>query len=198
MAVDRPLTIRDYLEPRQVATAGSRLSGAVTNNSASFQNILKNEKSKDVQAQTAGLTISEYLNRRVSTKPTARTLGRAGAGGSVATPADSPELIEDSAVARQVPGREAYRSCRTTIQPAIFPGLSACFRALVVRQCRKRCHRELHPKSRCQIQPVAGSHPRGHPRGVELPGAGRFSGRGPGADAADAGNGRGARRHQAL
>ena len=74
MAVDRPLSIRDYLEPRQVAKAGSRLSGAVTNNSASFQDMLKNEKSKDAQGQPAGLTISDYLNRRVIAKPTARTL----------------------------------------------------------------------------------------------------------------------------
>jgi soluble lytic murein transglycosylase-like protein len=101
MAVDRPLSIRDYLEPRQVATAGSRLAGAVTNNRSSFQNILKNEKSKDVQGQTAGLTISDYLNRRVITKPTARTLSRAGAEGSVPTPANSSELKKDLAVAKQ-------------------------------------------------------------------------------------------------
>jgi soluble lytic murein transglycosylase-like protein len=101
MAVDRPLSIRDYLEPRQVATAGSRLSGVATNSSASFQNILQNEKSKSAQSQPAGLTISEYLNRRVSAKPTARTFGRAGVEGSVATPSNSSELKKDSAVAKQ-------------------------------------------------------------------------------------------------
>jgi soluble lytic murein transglycosylase-like protein len=101
MAVDRPLSIRDYLEPRQVAKAGPRLSGAVTNNSASFQDILKNEKSKDAQGQPAGRPISEYLNRRVIAKPTARTLGRAGVEGSLATPVNSSELKKDSAVAKQ-------------------------------------------------------------------------------------------------
>jgi soluble lytic murein transglycosylase-like protein len=101
MAVDNPLSIRDYLEPRQVATAESRLSRAVTINSSSFQDMLKNDKSKDAQGQPAGLTISEYLNRRVIAKPTARTLSRAAAEGSVASPANSSELKKDSAVAKQ-------------------------------------------------------------------------------------------------
>jgi len=101
MAVDRPLSVRDYLEPRPVAKAGSRLSGAVTNNSASFQEMLKNEKSKEAQGQPAGLTISDYLNRRVTAKPTARALGRAGAEGPVATPANSSEVKKDSVVAKQ-------------------------------------------------------------------------------------------------
>jgi len=94
------MSIRDYLEPRPVAKAGSRLSGAVTNNSSSFRDMLKNEKSKDAQGQPAGLTISDYLNRRVIAKPTARTSGRAGAEGSVATPANF-ELKKDLAVAKQ-------------------------------------------------------------------------------------------------
>ena len=198
MAVDRPLSIRDYIEPRQAATAGSRLIRAVTNNSASFQEMLKNEKSKDAQGQPSGLTISDYLNRRVIAKPTARTPSRAGAEGSVATPANSSEVKKDPAVAKQGRAEKLKEAAGLPVQPAIVPGPSACFRALAVRQCRGRGHRALHPKSRCPIQPVAGSHPRGHPRGVELPGAGRFIGRGPGADAADAGDGRGPRRHQAL
>jgi len=101
MAVDRPLSIRDYLEPRPVAKAGSRLSGAVTNNSSSFRDMLKNEKSKDAQGQPAGLTISDYLNRRVIAKPAARTPDRAGAEGSVATPASLSEVKKDSVVAKQ-------------------------------------------------------------------------------------------------
>jgi soluble lytic murein transglycosylase-like protein len=101
MAVDRPLSVRDYLEPRQVATAGSRLSKAVTHNSSSFQDMLKNEKSKDAQGQPAGLTISEYLNRRVCAKPTARTLSRTGAEGPVAAPVHSSESKKDSAVAKK-------------------------------------------------------------------------------------------------
>jgi len=101
MAVDRPMSIRDYLEPRPVAKAGSRLTGAVTNNSSSFRDMLKNEKSKDAQGQPAGLTISDYLNRRVIAKPTARTPDRAGAEGSVATPANLSEVKKDSVVAKQ-------------------------------------------------------------------------------------------------
>ncbi|MBI5580642.1 MAG: lytic transglycosylase domain-containing protein [Deltaproteobacteria bacterium] len=100
MAVERPLSIRDYLEPRQAA-AGSRLSGTVTNKSSLFQDVLKNEKGKDAQGQAAGLTISDYLKRRVSAKPTARTLSRAGSEGYVAAPANSVELKKVSAVARQ-------------------------------------------------------------------------------------------------
>jgi soluble lytic murein transglycosylase-like protein len=62
--------------------------------------MLKNEKSKDAIGQPAGLTISDYLSRRVIAKPTARTSGRAGAEGSVATPANF-ELKKDLAVAKQ-------------------------------------------------------------------------------------------------
>ena len=101
MAVDRPLSIRDYIEPRQAAAAGSRLTRAVTNNNASFQDMLKNEKSKDAQGQPSGLTISDYLNRRVIAKPTARTLSRAGAEGPIATPANSVEVKKEPAVAKQ-------------------------------------------------------------------------------------------------
>lgn len=106
MVVDRPLTIRDYLEPRQVATAGSKPSGAVANNSASFRDMLKNEKSKEAQSQPEGLTISDYLKRRVIAKPTARTLNRAGADGSVATSANSSELKKDPAVAKRARGEK--------------------------------------------------------------------------------------------
>jgi soluble lytic murein transglycosylase-like protein len=105
MAVDKPLSIRDYLEPRPAAAAGSRRSGATANKSASFQDLLKNEKSKDAQEQPSGLTISDYLNRRVIAKPTARTLGRAGAEGSAVTPANSSAVKKDPAVAQQ--GRSA-------------------------------------------------------------------------------------------
>jgi len=100
------LTIRDYLEPRQVATAGSKPSGAVANNSASFRDMLKNEKSKEAQSQPEGLTISDYLKRRVIAKPTAWTLNRAGADGSVATSANSSELKKDPAVAKRARGEK--------------------------------------------------------------------------------------------
>jgi soluble lytic murein transglycosylase-like protein len=106
MVVDRPLTIRDYLEPRQVATAGSKPSGAVANNSASFRDMLKNEKSKDAQSQPEGLTISDYLKRRVIAKPTAWTLNRSGADGSVATSANSSELKKDPTVAKRARGEK--------------------------------------------------------------------------------------------
>ena len=101
MAVDRPLSIRDYIEPRQAATAGSRLTRAVTNNKASFQEMLKNEKGKDAQGQPSGLTISDYLNRRVIAKPTARTPSLTGTEGSAGTTANSPEVKKDPAVVKQ-------------------------------------------------------------------------------------------------
>jgi len=101
MAVDRPMSIRDYLEPRPVAAAGSRVSGAVTHNSASFRDMLKHEKIKNAQGQPAGLTISDYLNRRVIAKPTARTLGRAGAEGPAVAQADLSELKKAPATAKE-------------------------------------------------------------------------------------------------
>jgi soluble lytic murein transglycosylase-like protein len=120
MAVDRPLSIRDYLEPRQVATAGSKLSGAVANNSSSFRDMLKNEKSKDAQGQPAGLTISDYLNRRVIAKPTGRTLSSAGAEGSVATPANSSGLKTDTAVAKQARAEKIKEVTATQVPRRVF------------------------------------------------------------------------------
>jgi soluble lytic murein transglycosylase-like protein len=117
MAVDRPLSVRDYLEPRQVVKAGSRLSGAVTNNSASFQDMLKTEKSKDAQGQPAGLTISDYLNRRVIAKPTARTSGRAGVEGSVAAPANLSEVKKDSSVVKQIRAEKLKEAARLQSSP---------------------------------------------------------------------------------
>jgi soluble lytic murein transglycosylase-like protein len=106
MAVDRPLSIRDYLEPRQVAVAGSRLSVLATNNSSSFQDILKQEKNKDGQDQSSGLRVSDYLNHRVMAKPTARTLNRVGAEGSGGTTATSAALKKDLVVAKQGPSEK--------------------------------------------------------------------------------------------
>jgi hypothetical protein len=83
--------IRDYLEPRQVTAAGSRLSKAVTNNSSSFQDMLKNEKTKDTQGQPAGLTISDYLNRRVTTTAHGQNIQPRRSRGSAAAPANSSE-----------------------------------------------------------------------------------------------------------
>ena len=103
MAADRPLSIRDYFEPRQVAAAGSRLSTAATNNSSTFQDILKHAKSKEAQDQPTGLTISDYLKRRVIAKPTARTLGFVSPGDSVLTPANSSDVKKIPTAAAQGP-----------------------------------------------------------------------------------------------
>jgi soluble lytic murein transglycosylase-like protein len=65
MAVEKSLTVRDYLEPRYAAAAGSRLAGAARKSMASFQDLLKNQASKPDESAAAGMRISEYLKNPV-------------------------------------------------------------------------------------------------------------------------------------
>jgi hypothetical protein len=117
MAADRPLSIRDYLEPRQVAAAGSGLSRAVTHNSSTFQDILRHAKSKDAQDQATGLTISDYLKRRVIAKPTAWTLGCTSPGGSLVTPANSSDVKKMPTVATQGPPEKPNKTAGPPSSP---------------------------------------------------------------------------------
>jgi soluble lytic murein transglycosylase-like protein len=62
MATEKSLSIRDYLEPRSATGARSKMATKV---SASFQEVLKNEKLNSADAVAAGKRISEYVRTPV-------------------------------------------------------------------------------------------------------------------------------------
>lgn len=72
MALERPMSVRDYLEARQAAVAGSRLAGVARKGLASFKEILKNETPGETKKSTAGMKISEYLKNPVASTQAAR------------------------------------------------------------------------------------------------------------------------------
>jgi soluble lytic murein transglycosylase-like protein len=74
MALDKPFTVRDHLEPRLSAAAGSRVGTAARRRFGSFEQILKAEKTEgSAPAASAGLKISEYLKRPLENLQTVRT-----------------------------------------------------------------------------------------------------------------------------
>ncbi|MCU0592606.1 MAG: lytic transglycosylase domain-containing protein [Desulfobacterales bacterium] len=72
MAVEKSLTVRDYLEPRFAAAAGSRVAGTARKGLASFQQALKDQTSKASVDAAAGMKISEYFKNPVLKTQTAR------------------------------------------------------------------------------------------------------------------------------
>ena len=73
MAIEKPLKVRDYLEPRSAAAAGSRSINAARKSLSSFQDILKNEKFPSTEGVAAGMKISQYLKSPVLRTQTPRS-----------------------------------------------------------------------------------------------------------------------------
>lgn len=73
MAIEKPLKVRDYLEPRSAAAAGSRSINAARKSLSSFQDILKNEKFPSAEGVAAGMKISQYLKSPVLRTQTPRS-----------------------------------------------------------------------------------------------------------------------------
>ncbi len=66
MSVQKPLSIRDYLEPRLAAAAGGRVSVAAKKGLGSFQDILSRQSTAEPGSRPQGMTISDYLARPVA------------------------------------------------------------------------------------------------------------------------------------
>lgn len=99
MTVGKNLTVRDYLEPRYAAAAGSRVAGAARKGLYSFKQVLKNETLKPAKDVAEGMRVSEYLKNPLLRTQAAR-LSRAAAGAGagprsteVNAEADRPALI---------------------------------------------------------------------------------------------------------
>lgn len=72
MAIEKPMTVRDYLEPRKALAAESRRAGAARKSLASFPEILKSDKPAAAEGVAAGMKISEYLKNPVLKTQTVR------------------------------------------------------------------------------------------------------------------------------
>jgi soluble lytic murein transglycosylase-like protein len=96
MAVEKSLTVRDYLEPRYAAAAGSRLAGAARKSLASFQDMLKNQVPKPDESAVAGLRISEYLKNPVLKTQTSRPPRVPAVSNSTAVGPRSTETQEEA------------------------------------------------------------------------------------------------------
>ena len=62
MAIEKSLSIRDYLEPRFAAGASYKRAAKA---SASFQQLLKNEQLNPADSAAAGKRISDYVRTPV-------------------------------------------------------------------------------------------------------------------------------------
>lgn len=128
MAVEKSLTVRDYLEPRFAAAAGSRMGGVARKGLASFQQLLKKEASLQTDGAAAGMNISEYLKNPVLRTQTARlprmTSGadRAAIGPrstetqEEANPVSRSRAHQSAQSASSRPGRSGSRRSRSTLQ----------------------------------------------------------------------------------
>jgi soluble lytic murein transglycosylase-like protein len=127
MAVQKPMTVRDYLEPRFSAAAGSRVAGVASKGLASFQQLLRSDAPKQAEEAAAGIKISEYLKNPVLRTQVARlprmsaVANSAGVGprstdtkaeANAAAPAPSPA---SERTAKSQLGRSATRSSRSTL-----------------------------------------------------------------------------------
>jgi soluble lytic murein transglycosylase-like protein len=139
MAIEKPLKVRDYLEPRFGGNAGSRPASAARKNPASFQDILKNEKLASAGGAEAGMKISQYLKRPILMpqirRPTstagvsndAAAGSRAGAGTEPSRFTKAPQPAESNRSSNSQSGPSARRSTQNlsneprTVGPSIQP-----------------------------------------------------------------------------
>lgn len=107
MAAEKHLTVRDYLEPRYAAAAGSRVARTARKGLASFQQVLKNETLKPAKDVPEGMRVSEYLKNPLLRTQTAR-LSRATV--NAAAGPRSTEVNAEADSARRSQLLEADRS----------------------------------------------------------------------------------------
>lgn len=110
MAIEKPLTVRDYLEPRPVPAAGSRRSGEARRRPASFPDVLKSERPAAAEVATAGMKISDYLKKPVLAARSVRPQRIPGVA-NIAVPAPQPTETPAEAAAAQ--GRGPTESIHT-------------------------------------------------------------------------------------
>jgi soluble lytic murein transglycosylase-like protein len=122
MAIEKPLKVRDYLEPRSTGNAGRRRAGATGKRLSSFQDILKNEKLSSTEGSEAGMKISQYLKRPVLMTQIRRPSSMPGASNNPAAGSRAGESTAPSRFTKASQPAESVRSgssqiARRSIQP---------------------------------------------------------------------------------
>ncbi len=84
MAVDQPLTIREYLDPRRVVAGGRRRAGNPGQGAGSFRGHLVQESSQKAAAPASGLSLADYFARPVRSAQASRLPGAGGKKGMAA------------------------------------------------------------------------------------------------------------------
>jgi soluble lytic murein transglycosylase-like protein len=128
MAVEKPLTVRDYLEPRRAAAAGSRSAVAAGRRAASFQEMLKNQRLQTAEVSAAGFNISDYLKSPVmkhqamrAPRPSGVTIDSAVGPQVTATAVGAGDatrhrLVESDQASKAKGDRRTHRSLQNTSQ----------------------------------------------------------------------------------
>ena len=95
MAVDQPLTIREYLDPRRVVAGGRRTSGTPGERAGSFRDHLVQESTRKAAAPASGLSLADYFARPVRFTQASR-LPAAGGDNRAAAGITGPATIDPS------------------------------------------------------------------------------------------------------
>lgn len=107
MAADRPLTIRDYIEPRPAAVAGTRIARQAGKGVSSFRELLAKEALPKRHGPTSGMGLPDYFARPVIF-PQASRLGAArGRNGATAAPAADASTAAGERTARRLQSQAA-------------------------------------------------------------------------------------------
>jgi soluble lytic murein transglycosylase-like protein len=110
MALDKPLTLRDYLEPRFAAAAGSRVAGTARKGLESFKQMLKTDASRRAEDAAAGMKIADYLKNPVLRTQTARLPRASAAAVSAAVGPRSTDVKEEARTAPRTPAAASERT----------------------------------------------------------------------------------------
>jgi len=138
MAVGKSFTVRDYLEPRNSAAAGTRVGTAARRRFGVFEEMLKAEKSGDASVPVAnGLKIAEYLKRPVGNVQAPR------ASSATAEAVSSPAAVAPAASKSATPVADAgswRRTARSRPDGSKAPAESAANPAIesAVRQAASK------------------------------------------------------------
>jgi soluble lytic murein transglycosylase-like protein len=102
MAVERPLTIRDYIEPRRAAVAGARIAREVSRAAGSFKDLLSREAAPKKAGPVSALGLSDYFARPVMFTQASRLEAAGGRiGSTTAAPTEAPKAADAEPNRRQ-------------------------------------------------------------------------------------------------
>jgi soluble lytic murein transglycosylase-like protein len=111
MAVERPLTIRDYFNPVREVAGGGRAAAASGRSVVSFRDLLARESSQKAAAPVSGLSLADYFARPVRSPQGSRLSTAAARKRPAAAPAETGSagrplaMQEASSAGAEVPSK---------------------------------------------------------------------------------------------